>query len=445
MTAPWPLDEAGARALDAADALGRFRAEFEIPPAPGPDGGESIYLCGNSLGLLPKRTRAVLNQELDDWGRLAVEGHFHAKSPWLRYHEQFAAPLARLVGAEPAEVVAMNSLTVNLHLLMASFYRPTTARHRILIDGPTFPSDLYAVKSQLGFHGYDPAEGLISLQPRPGEETLRTDDILEVIERRGDEIALLLLSGVNFYTGQAYDMARITAAARARGCVVGWDLAHAAGNIPLQLHDWGVDFAAWCHYKYVNAGPGAVAGAFVHERHARRPDLPRLAGWWGNDPETRFRMQLEPTFVPRAGADGWQISNPPILALAPLSGSLELFDAAGLPALRARSVRLTGYLEHLIGLIPNARYTVITPTSPEERGCQLSLLVNDDPQGLLHALERHGVILDFRAPNVIRVAPTPLYNSFHDVWRFARVLAGEVGAPGPGDASAGGMPAGAPR
>lgn len=427
MTALPPLlDEAGARALDAADPLSRYRGEFEIPRRP--DGSEAVYLCGNSLGLMPRRARALIQQELDDWSRLAVDGHFQAKTPWYSYHENARDSGARLVGAEPGEVVMMNSLTVNLHLLMVSFYRPTPERHRILIDGPTFPSDLYAVKSQLAFHGHDPEAGLLVLDPRPGETSLRPDDILDTIERRGHEIALLLLSGVNFYSGQAYDIAAITRAARARGCVVGWDLAHAAGNLDLRLHDAGVDFAAWCSYKYLNGGPGALAGAFVHARHADRPDLPRFAGWWGNDPATRFRMQLETRFVPHSGAEGWQVSNPPILALTPLLASLALFDNAGMEALRARSIRLTGQLERLIAAIPNERYSIITPRDPAERGCQLSLLVHHDPKDLLHTLESHGVVLDFREPNVLRVAPTPLYNSFHDVWRFARILADAVGA-----------------
>lgn len=424
MTHTLPLDEAGARALDAADPLSRFRAEFEIPRRP--DGSDAVYLCGNSLGLLPRRVRADLQAELDDWGRLAVDGHFAARTPWFGYHEIFRETGARLVGAEPGEIVMMNSLTVNLHLLMVSFYRPTMERHRILIDGPSFPSDLYAVKSQIAFHGHDPEAGLIVVEPRPGEAMIRPEDLMETIERRGSEIALVLLSGVNFYSGQAFDIAAVTRAAHARGCAVGWDLAHAAGNLDLALHDSGADFAAWCSYKYLNSGPGAVAGAFVHARHAGRPDLPRFAGWWGNDPATRFRMQLEPRFIPRAGADGWQLSNPPILAMAPLRASLDIFERAGMGALRERSIRLTGCLERLIRSIPNRRYTIITPEEPAARGCQLSLLVRDDPKTLLHALETHGVVLDFREPNVLRVAPTPLYNSFHDVWRFARIVGDAV-------------------
>ena len=419
-------DEACARALDAADPLHGYRARFCIPRDA--EGREIAYFAGNSLGLQPKATRDLLMQELDDWANLAVEGHFHGRTPWYSYHEVFRETGARLVGARPGEVVMMNSLTVNLHLLMVSFYRPTRERHIILMEEPAFPSDTYAIKSQLACRGLDPRSALMTVKARRGEHVIRTADVEMVLAEFGDRIALVLLGGVNFFTGQVMDMARITAAARARGCVVGWDLAHAAGNVPLQLHDWGVDFAAWCNYKYLNSGPGAVAGAFVHERHGGDTTLPRFAGWWGNDPATRFRMHLQPDFEPRVGADGWQISNPPILAMAPVMASLAIFDEATMPALRAKSERLTGYLQYLLDIAGAAgggaaRWEVITPRDPAARGCQLSILVQDRPKERFAALQQAGITCDFREPNVIRVAPTPLYNTYYDVWRFAQAIA----------------------
>ncbi|HEX4824749.1 MAG TPA: kynureninase [Candidatus Polarisedimenticolaceae bacterium] len=415
-----------AKRLDERDPLARFRERFEIPPV--------LYVNGNSLGLMPKAARTRVIQELDDWSRLGVEGHFQAKTPWFSYHEIFRESGAALVGARPGEVVMMNGLTVNLHLMMASFYRPDAKRHKILIEDGAFPSDTYAMESQLAVHGFDPVEGLIRQRPRDGETTLRTEDVVATIEARGDEIALVLLPGVQYYTGQLLDMPAITAAAQARGCIAGWDLAHAAGNVPLALHDWNVDFAVWCSYKYLNAGPGAVGGCFVHERHGADAKLPRLAGWWGNDPATRFRMDAERTFVPRAGADGWQLSNPPILAMAPLAASLEIFSEAGMQSLRTKSLALTGYLEWLIrgDSFRNSRgvseavpsFELITPSDPAARGCQLSLRVLDEPKIVLRALEAAGVVADHRPPDVIRVAPVPLYNTFHEVWRLARVLAG---------------------
>lgn len=410
------LGEQEALALDAADPLARFRERFELPPGPG--GRPLVYLAGNSLGLMPRAARDYVARELDDWARLGVEGHFHAGSPWYGYHEALRGPLARLVGALPAEVVAMNSLTVNLHLMMATFYRPTAGRHAILVEEHPFPSDLYAAQSQAKLHGLDPARSVIVASEQA---------ILETIDRRGDEIAVVMLSGVQYYSGRRFDIPAITKAAHARGCVVGWDLAHAAGNVPLELHDWDVDFAAWCSYKYLNAGPGAIAGCFVHERHASDVDRPRMGGWWGNDPETRFRMHLNPTFVPRPTADGWQLSNPPILAMAPLRASLELFDEAGIGALRSKSLRLTAFLEALLDAVPGSPFEILTPRDPEARGCQLSLRVQDRPRERFAALESAGIVADFRPPEVIRVAPVPLYNSFHDVWRAARALA-EVGA-----------------
>jgi len=419
-------DEAFARRLDAEDPLREFRDRFHIPS--GRDGKPLIYLAGNSLGLMPKTARKVVQQELDDWAKLAVDAHLGAKTPWYSYHETLREPTARLVGAQPNEVVCMNSLTVNLHLLMASFYRPTRERFKILMEEPAFPSDTYAIKSQIIHHGFDPKDALVLARPREGEQTVRHQDVEAILEKQGREIALVLFAGVNFFTGQLFDIEKIAKAGQAHGCIVGIDLAHAVGNVPLTLHDWNVDFAVWCSYKYLNSGPGCAAGAFVHERHATNPKLPRLAGWWGNDPATRFRMQLEPEFVPVLSADSWQISNPPIFSMAPLRASLAIFDeAGGMEALRAKSVRLTGYLQFLLDQAKDSsgrgRYTIITPSAPEARGCQLSILVHEHAKELFAKLEDAGVKCDFREPNVIRAAPTPLYNTFHEVWRFAGLLA----------------------
>lgn len=403
--------------LDADDPMKGFRNRFHIPQAN--SGGEAIYFTGNSLGLQPKTARSYVDQELDDWARLAVEGHIHAKNPWLPYHEFVTEPLARVVGAKPGEVVAMNSLTVNLHLLMVSFYRPTAERYKIVIEKGAFPSDQYAIESQLKFHGYY-EDGLIELVPREGESALRTEDITETIEREGDQIALILLGGVNYYTGQAFDMKAIAEAGHRKGCVVGFDCAHAAGNLELKLHDWNVDFAAWCSYKYLNAGPGGIAGIFVHERHASSFDLPRFAGWWGHDKETRFLMG--PEFKPLAGAEGWQISNPPIFQLASLRASLEIFEEATMPALRAKSEKLTSYLENLLTQVNSERITVITPSELSDRGCQLSIRVKNADKPLFKAITERGVFADWREPDVIRVAPVPLYNAFEDAFQFATTL-----------------------
>ena len=422
-TVEFRADEGFARRLDAEDPLASFRDRFHLPK--GSDGRARIYFNGNSLGLQPLAARALVEEELEAWARLGVEGHFRARTPWYSYHEALRDPMARLVGAGPGEVVMMNSLTVNLHLMMASFYRPTPERHAILMEDAAFPSDTYAAKSQLRLHGFDPRVSLVIARPREGEATLRSDDLEELLARRGREIALVLFSGVHFHTGQLFDLERLSRAAHAAGALVGLDLAHAAGNVPLGLHDWDVDFAVWCSYKYLNAGPGAVAGCFVHERHGRDRSLPRLAGWWGNDPATRFRMHLEPEFVPREGADGWQVSNPPILAMAPLRASLALFDEAGMDALRAKSVLLTGYLEWLIDRIPSSPLAILTPPDPEARGSQLSLRLADRPRERLRALEEAGAVVDLREPDVIRVAPVPLYNTFDEVRRFAAALAGQ--------------------
>lgn len=407
-----------AKDRDSADPLRGFRSKFIIPEAT--NGTEVIYFTGNSLGLQPRIAGRYIIEELEDWGRLGVEGHLHARHPWLPYHEFVTEPLARLVGAKAGEVVAMNSLTVNLHLLMVSFYRPTRERFKIVIEKGAFPSDQYAVASQLKFHGYHAVDGLIELEPRSGEPCLRTEDVAEAISREGETVALVLLGGVNYYTGQAFDIRAITEAGHAVGAIVGFDLAHAAGNIDLSLHDDDVDFAAWCSYKYLNAGPGAIAGIFVHERHARSFDLPRFAGWWGHDKATRF--QMGPTFVPLEGAEGWQLSNPPILQLAALRAALEIFDEATIPALRAKSEKLTAYLELLIDDIGDDRIEVITPRDPQQRGCQLSIRVRGGDRALHDAISACGVVSDWREPDVIRVAPVPLYNSFEDVSRFAQVL-----------------------
>jgi kynureninase len=419
-------DETFAREMDAQDPLRDFREHFYLPA--GKDGKPLIYFAGNSLGVMPKSARQIVEQELDDWANRGVEAHHAAGTPWYSYHETLREPTARLVGAQPNEVVCMNSLTVNLHLMMATFYRPTKSRFKILMENPAFPSDTYAIKSQIVHHGLDPKEALILVRPRKGEFIIRQEDIEATLEKQGDKIAVVMIGGLNFFTGQLVDIRQIATVARDRGCAVGFDLAHAIGNVPLALHDWNVDFAVWCSYKYLNAGPGAVGGAFVHERHATNTKLPRLAGWFGNDPNTRFRLHLEPEFIPVPSADGWQISNPPIFSMAPLRASLAMFqEAGGMEPLRAKSIKLTGYLQFLLesersGQLKK-RYEVITPRNTNARGCQLSILACEHPKELFKKLEAAGVKCDFREPNVIRVAPTPLYNTFHEVWRFAKILA----------------------
>ena len=410
-----------ARALDVADELPTLRERFHVPPY---SDGEAAYFAGNSLGLQPKALRARLEQELTDWAQLGVEGHLEAARPWVSYHEQLRDPAARLVGALPSEVVVMNSLTVNLHLMMVSFYRPSADRFKILIEDSAFPSDSYAVRSQVALHGYDPDDAVVRLKPRSGETALSTDDVVRYLEQHGNEIALILLGTVNYYSGEFLDMEPITAAGHAAGALVGWDLAHAAGNVPTRLHDWDVDWAAWCSYKYLNSGPGAVAGAFVHERHLADRSLPKLAGWWSTDPATRFDMG--PVVSPVDTADSWQLSNPPILAIAPVLVSLEMFDEVGMDALREKSVRLTGYLEALLDEAADGRpFDVITPRDPQRRGAQLSVRVRGMDAGKVSgALRRdHGVYADARQPDVIRLAPAPMYCTYHDCWRAARALA----------------------
>src|SRR5947199_3413231 len=414
-------DEDFALQLDREDPLRQFREKFHLPR--GKNGRPLIYFAGNSLGLMPKSARQIVEEELDDWAKLGFDAHLEAKTPWYSYHEALREPTARLVGAKPIEVICMISLTVNLHLMMASFYRPTKSRFKILMEDPAFPSDTYAIKTQIAHHGLDPKDALILARPRKGEFTIGTEDIVDLINKHADQLAVVVFGGINFFTGQLFDIEKITAAAQNRGVVAGFDLAHAIGNAPLSLHDWNVDFAVWCSYKYLNAGPGAVAGAFVHERHATNTSLPRLAGWFGNDPNTRFRLHLEPEFIPVPSADGWQISNPPILSMAPLRASLAIFtEVGGMESLRAKSMKLTGYLESLLTQVGSKKFRVLTPKDPDARGCQLSIVAHEHPKGLHNELIAAEVKCDFREPNVIRVAPTPLYNTFHEVWRFAGIL-----------------------
>jgi kynureninase len=409
-------------AMDERDPLRSYRERFLIPKTAG---GDCVYLCGHSLGLQPKTAPAYIEQDLKDWAQLGVEGHFHAKNPWMPYHRLLTEQTAEVVGAKPIEVVVMNSLTVNLHLMMVSFYQPTAGRHKIVVERGAFPSDQYAVKSQILFHRFDPATSLIELTPRPGECCLRDEDIDEVIERSGHEIALIMLGGVNYATGQAFDMARVTHSGHARGCVVGFDLAHAAGNLELKLHEWGPDFAVWCSYKYLNGGPGCVAGCFVHERHARAWGLPRFTGWWGHEEQSRFEMG--PDFHPMPGADGWQLSNPSIMSLAVLRASMDIFHEAGMERLRAKSLALTSYLQFLLDQEASRSFSVVTPREKERRGAQISIRVHQNGRALCEQLAQEGIVGDWREPDTFRVAPVPLYNSYHDVFRFVRRFSAAIG------------------
>jgi kynureninase len=408
-----------ARQADAMDPFADLRERFHLPRD---DNGDAlIYLCGNSLGLQPRAVADLLSEELEDWARLGVNGHFAARRPWMPYHEQLNEHMSEIVGAQPDEVVVMNTLTVNLHLMMVSFYRPAPGRRKLLIEKPAFPSDRYAAVSQIRFRGLDPADALIEVGPRDGEETIRDEDLYELIEREGDSIALVMLPGVQYYSGQLFDIPAVTAVARHKGCAVGWDLAHAVGNVPLNLHDAGADFAVWCNYKYLNGGPGAIGGCFVHSRHADDGNLPRFSGWWGHDKSSRFRMG--PDFHPMHGAEGWQLSNPPILSMTPLIASLQLFHEAGIAELREKSIALTGFLEQGIRQRLGDAIDCITPSQPERRGCQLSLrLAGADGRDVFARLESAGVVCDWREPDVIRVAPVPLYNTFADVHRFVEIL-----------------------
>jgi kynureninase len=417
---------AHARVLDGADPLGCWRARFALPRDE--HGSELIYLCGHSLGLAPVDARTRVLAELEDWERLGVLGHEHARQAWIGYAERLGPGLAQLTGSDPAEVVAMNSLTVNLHLLLASFYRPSSGRHRILVEAGIFPSDRHALNSQIRWHGYDPATALIELTPRPGEELLREEDLAARIDAEGAGLALVLWPGVQYRTGQAFELTSVARAAHRAGAVVGFDLAHAIGNLPLALHDSGADFAVWCSYKYLNGGPGAIGGAFVHERHAHEVLLPRLAGWWGSDPATRFRMGDEFELSP--GAAGWQVSNPPVLSAAPLCASLEMFAAAGLAALRAKSERLTAFLHEALLSQCRENIEVITGADPQRRGCQLSIRVRGGTaraRRVYAALGERRVVADWREPDTIRLAPVPFYNSYTDAWCAVEQLAGALG------------------
>jgi kynureninase len=408
-----------ARQLDREDPLKKFRSRFYFPKI---NNSTALYFIGNSLGLEPKTTRSFIEQELDDWAKLGGEGHEHARRPWMYYHKLAKKTLAKIVGAKPLEVVAMNQLTVNLHLLMITFFTPTKERFKILTEAGAFSSDQYAFETQLKFYGLAPEEALIELKPRPGEYTLRTEDILNAIEEHGSSIALVIFGGVQYYTGQFFDVKSITEAGHRVGAKVAFDMAHAVGNVPLQLHDHDVDFAVWCSYKYLNSGPGAIAGAFIHERYANDKTLPRLAGWWGHREDERFQMKKG--FIASPGVDGWQLSNVPIFQGAAHLASLEIFAEAGMQALRKKSLQLTGYLEFLLkGIDPEEKlYKIITPAEPAARGCQLSVLIKNKGKLLFNKLKKEGVVVDWREPDVIRVAPVPLYNTFEEVYLFARIL-----------------------
>lgn len=403
-----------ARSEDRKDPLKSFRSAFHIPKQP--NGKNHLYFCGNSLGLQPKSTKSFIEQELKDWKAFGVEGHFHSKNPWLPYHEFLTENMARVVGAKPIETVVMNTLSVNLHLMMVSFYRPTQKKYKILIEHDAFPSDRYAVASQVAFHGYNPKKSIIALKARKGEALLRMEDIEKIMAEQGDEIALILFGNPNYYTGQFLDMKAITKMGRKKKCMVGFDCAHGAGNIPLNLHDSGADFAVWCTYKYLNSGPGSLGGCFVHERHAKAKKIPRFTGWWGHNKTTRFGMR--DGFDPIPGVEGWQLSNPPILSMAAIYASLEIFEKAGMDPLRAKSLRMTGYLEFLLNKMNTDRIRIITPSDPAQRGCQLSVQVVNADKKLYDKLTKKGVIADWREPDVIRVAPVPLYNTFEDCWQL---------------------------
>ena len=407
-----------AKLEDELDQLSGYRDKFHIPKDK--NGNELIYLCGNSLGLQPKTTKAYLEQELLDWANLGVEGHTHAKNPWLNYHELLTPNMAKLVGAKPIEVIVMNTLTANLHFMMVSFYKPTKSRYKILIEGDAFPSDKYAVESQLRHHGFDDKDGLVLWSSREGEELARIEDLEAILKASGDEIALIMLGGVNYYTGQYFDLKKITELGHKYGCMVGFDCAHGAGNVSLELHKSGADFAIWCTYKYLNSGPGSLAGCFVHERHAFKKDLNRFTGWWSHNKQTRFNMRDEFDVLP--GAEGWQMSNPPILSMAAIKASLDMFDEVGLEKLIKKSKKLTGYLEFLINELKDQRIKIITPKKPDERGCQLSIQVKNSDRSLHDKLTKSGVICDWREPDVIRVAPVPLYNSYQEVYHMVDKL-----------------------
>ena len=406
-----------AQKLDAEDNLRNYRDEFYFPKVNGKD---VIYFTGNSLGLQPKRTQKYVDEVMNDWKELGVEGHFHAKKPWWDYHERLAKPLAKVVGAKPEEVSVMNTLSVNLHFLMVSFYRPTKKRFKIICEEKAFPSDQYILKSQVKFHGFDTDDAIIAVKKRAGEQFWRTEDIVDKINEVGSELALVIISGVNYYNGQAFDMGPITKAGKAVGAFVGWDLAHAVGNIELKLHEWDVDFAAWCSYKYMNSGPGNASGIFIHKKHLNKKDIPRFEGWWGTKKETRFLMK--PEFEPISTADAWQVSNPPILSLAPYLASLELFEEVGMQALIDKRIKIVAYLEYILGEIDKQVESTFEIITPEARGCQLSVLLHGQGRALFDYLIKNGVIADWREPNVIRLAPAPFYCSFVDMYNFGQIL-----------------------
>lgn len=410
-----------AQSLDAQDELRKYRDEFHFPHV---NGKQVIYFTGNSLGLQPKRTKSYVDEVMSDWANLAVEGHFYSDKPWWDYQERFASPLSDIVGAKPAEVGVMNTLTVNLHLLMVSFYNPTPQKYKIICEEKAFPSDQYMFQSQVKFHGFDPKDAIVEIKRREGEANIRLEDVLAKIDEVGNELALVLIGGVNYYTGQVFDMKTITAAGQKHGAYVGWDLAHAAGNIKLDLHDWNVDFAAWCSYKYMNSGPGNASGFFVHEKHHNDKELKRFAGWYGHNKERRFKM--EPDFDPVHGADGWQISNLPILSLAPYLASVEMFAEVGMDKLITKRNLITSYLEFILHEIDKelegADFEILTPSNQEERGCQLSVYLHGQGRELFERLMKNGVITDWREPNVIRLAPAPFYCSFEDMYEFGQIL-----------------------
>lgn len=409
-----------AKQLDAQDELSHYRDEFIFPKV---NGKQVIYFTGNSLGLQPKRTKAYVDEVMNDWANLAVEGHFYADKPWWDYHERFCQPLSELVGAKPSEVGVMNTLTVNLHLLLVSFYKPTPKKYKIICEEKAFPSDQYMFQSQVHFHGLNPEDTIVEIKRREGEHNIRLEDVLAKIDEVGDELALVLIGGVNYYTGQVFDMKTITEAGHKYGAYVGWDLAHAAGNIELKLNEWKVDFAAWCSYKYMNSGPGNASGYFVHEAHHNDLDLPRFAGWWGHNKERRFLM--EPNFDPARSADGWQISNLPILSLAPYLASVDMFAEVGMQKLIKKRDLITAYLEYILQEIDkevDSTFEIITPSNPQERACQLSVFLHGEGRSLFDYLMKNGVITDWREPNVIRLAPVPLYTSFEDMYEFGQVL-----------------------
>lgn len=408
-----------ARDQDQVDILYSFRERFLFPRH---NDRDVNYFCGNSLGLQPKSVAYLMQAELDDWAKYGVEGHFQARNPWFSYHHLFSERLSKIVGAGKNEVVATNTLTVNLHLLMISFYRPKNGRYKIIMEAGAFPSDQYAVETQVRMYGYDPADAIIEIKPREGAHIIEEDDIISAIEKAGDTLALVMFGGVNYYTGQFFDLEMITAAAHKVGAYAGFDLAHAVGNIPMRLHDWNIDFACWCSYKYLNSGPGGVGGIYVHEKHTGNPDIFRLGGWWGNDEKDRFKM--EKGFYPQNNAGSWQMSNAPVFNMVAHNASLDIYDKVGMKALRAKSEKLTGFTEYILKQITHLPFEIITPTEPKRRGCQLSLLFKERGREVFDKLTENGVVADWREPNVIRIAPVPLYNTFEDSYRFYEILMG---------------------